>query len=81
MVASDIREQVIARLDSMSDEEVAALLRYIDAMRSTALPDDYDEANDPAIGFLSGTTDLATGTKEILRREVTSLSGWTRKKD
>jgi hypothetical protein len=68
-------------METMSDEELAALLRYAEAMQSTSLPDDYDEANDPSIGFLSGTTDLATHTKEILRREFTTLSGWTQKKD
>jgi hypothetical protein len=80
MTASDIRQQLIAKLDSLSDEEMKALLRYIEAMQSTSLPDDYDEAHDPSIGFLSGTTDLATRTKEILQNEISS-SGWTQKKD
>ena len=53
------RERLIAKLDELTDEEIAALLHYIDAMQSTSLPDDYDEANDPAIGFFSAAPDFA----------------------
>lgn len=41
--------------------------------------DEYDEANDPAIGLLYGPTDLSMRAKEILREEITSYSGWTQK--
>ncbi len=69
MAASNIREQVITRLDKMTDAQVVELLRYIEAMQSDRLPEDYDEANDPTIGILSGPTDLAERTEEILLAE------------
>ena len=67
MVVSNLREQVIARLDSLSDEEMRALLRYIEAMQRTTLPDNYNAANDPAIGFFSADSELASRTEEILQ--------------
>lgn len=39
-----VREQLIAKLDELSDEQVTAVLRYVEAMQTTALPEDYDEA-------------------------------------
>jgi hypothetical protein len=75
------REELSAKLDELTDEQIAAVLRYVEAMQSTSLPADYDEANDPSIGFLSGPTDLSERAREILRKEITPLSGWTQKKD
>jgi hypothetical protein len=49
--------------------ERVALARYVEIMNSDTLPDDYDEDNDPSVGFLSGPTDLASRAKEILRAE------------
>lgn len=66
MAVPNLREQLNARLETMSDEELAALLRYAEAMQSTSLPEDYDEANDPSIGFLSAEPDFASRTEEIL---------------
>ena len=62
-----VREQLIAKLDELSDEEVAAVLRYVEAMQTTSLPEDYDEANDPAVGFFTAEPDFASRTEEILR--------------
>ena len=62
-----LREQVVSKLDDLSDEEVVAVLHYIEAIQSVLLPDDYDETNDPAIGFFSAEPDFASRTEEILR--------------
>ncbi len=62
-----VREQLIAKLDELSDEQVASVLRYVEAMQTTSLPEDYDEANDPAIGFFSADPEFASRTEEILR--------------
>ena len=75
-----IREKIIAELDDLSGEELAWILEYVEAMKSNRLPEDYDPEHDPAIGFLSGSTDLASHTKQILRDEITSRSAWTQKK-
>jgi hypothetical protein len=80
MAALSIREQLIAELDEMSDQQIASLWSYAQVLRSETLPDDYDESHDPTIGFLSGSTDVARRTKEILREETTPRSGWTQKK-
>jgi hypothetical protein len=62
------REELSAKLDELTDEQIAAVLRYVEAMQTTALPKDYDAANDPAIGFFSADPDCASRTEEILHR-------------
>jgi|tagenome__1003787_1003787.scaffolds.fasta_scaffold14344628_1 hypothetical protein len=81
MAVPNVREQVEAKLDQLSDEELASVLHYVEAMQTTELPADYDEANDPSIGFLSGPTDHARRSRQILYDEITARSGWTQKKD
>jgi len=63
----DAREQLIAKLDDLTDAQIEALLRYVEAMQTPALPEDYDEANDPSIGFFSADPDFATRAEEILQ--------------
>lgn len=81
MDAPAIREKVNHELDTMTATELEWILKYIENMKSNRLPDDYDPDKDPAIGFLSGSTDLASNAKQILRDEITSRSGWTQKKE
>jgi len=76
-----IREKLVSKLDELTDEQVASLLHYAEIMQSATLPPDYDEEQDPSIGFISGPTDLSVRAKQILRDEITALSGWTQKKD
>jgi hypothetical protein len=85
MVAPELREKVIAVLDELTDEQVQELLhrievmRYVAAMNSTTLPENYSVENDPLVGFLSGTTDLAERVEDVLYPEtsgaVTSNEG------
>jgi len=81
MDSPNVRERLLNKLDELNDEQIGALLSYAEAIQDTFLPDDYDEADDPSIGFIYGPTDLATRAKQILREEITPLSGWTQKKD
>lgn len=69
MTTPDVREKLIKRLDKLTDEQVAELLRYVEVMQSLTLPEDYDPDHDPAIGFFSGPPALGMRTKEILRAE------------
>ena len=69
MAVPNVREQVEAKLDQLSDEELTAILHYIEAMKTTDLPADYDEANDPAIGFFEADPDFATRAEEILNAD------------
>lgn len=81
MATANMRERLVSKLDELNEEQIASLLSYVEAMQETTLPDTYDEDNDPSVGFISGPTDLATRAKQILRDEITPLSGWTQKKD
>jgi len=86
MTTASLREQLIARIDRMTDDEIRELIEQIDmvqyksVMQSDELPPDYNEENDPLIGFLSGTTDLAEHVKETLYSDIDEISGWTQKK-
>lgn len=81
MATQSIRERLIRKLFDMTDSQVASLLIYADAIQVDELPENYDEANDPAIGFIWGSTDLARRSKQILHDEITTRSGWMQKKD
>ncbi|MAS37162.1 MAG: hypothetical protein CL610_24390 [Anaerolineaceae bacterium] len=59
MDTPSLREKAKAELDDLSDEEIRWILSYIESMKSNRLPEDYNPDNDPAVGFLSGSTDLA----------------------
>ncbi len=69
------KQELIARLDELTDTEIEALLehlevlRYARVMNSMTLPDDYRIENDGTVGFLSGTTDLAEQIEDILYGE------------
>jgi len=68
-----VRESLVKRLDALTDAQVAALLQVVEAFEETnghgeALAE-YDEANDPAIGFVTGPTDFARRAEEILYGE------------
>jgi hypothetical protein len=81
MTTPDVREKLIKTIDELTDEQVEVLQSYADVLRATELPDDYNEENDPSIGFISGPTDIAAHVKQILHEEISQLSGWTQKKD
>lgn len=74
-----VREQLIERLDQLSDEQLDALLNYTDTLLSHSAPSAYDPENDPIIGLFSGSPDLSRRSKEILRTELSTKSGWTQK--
>ena len=69
MSALPIREAVVARLQELSDAEVAEVLEYIEVVQSQRITIEASEDDDPAIGFFSGPPDFAAQSKEILRRE------------
>ena len=81
MDAPTIRERLIRLiLNDLTDKQVSEVLRYSEELYSR-LPEDYDEDNDPAIGFLSGSTDLAERSKEILRKEFGVPRNQTQQED
>lgn len=79
MADTSMREQLIAKIKAMSDEQVAALLKTAEALNASELPPDYDPDNDPLVGFISGPTDLSERYKDILRDDIDLRSGWTNK--
>jgi hypothetical protein len=69
MVALPVLKQIQSKLDLLTDEQLAELLRYIEVMQSSVLPGDYDEDNDPSVGFFSASPDYAARSKEVLQTE------------
>lgn len=69
MVMLSVREEIEHRLDRLNPEQLAELLRYIEVIEPSELPEDYDEDHDPLVGFFSAEPDFATRSQEILRQE------------
>lgn len=69
MVTLTIRKQIQSKLDLLSDDQLAELLRYIEVMQSSVLPETYDEDNDPSVGFFSASPDYGSRAKEVLQAE------------
>lgn len=70
MSALPIREEVIAYLREMSDEDVAKVLAFVKEIRVEGQSDEYDDDNNPLRGFFSATPDFAETSEEILHREL-----------
>lgn len=82
MGSPTVRERLINKiLNDLDDAQVDKVLRYTETLQTFKLPAEYDEDNDPAVGFLSGPTDLAERSKEILRKEFGVRKHWTDQED
>jgi hypothetical protein len=81
MSALSARSELRARLDKLGDDEIIAVLGIVRVIQSDIefVSQEYDEANDPTIGLISGPVDLAEKSEEILRAEIDPISGWTQK--
>lgn len=68
-MAANPREELIAYLAKLSDQEVGKLLKFAQSLHDEEILDlspDYDPDNDPSVGFFSGPPDLAEKAEEIL---------------
>jgi len=66
------REQLMSQLNDLTDEQITALLRYVETLQSDSLPPDYDPDKDPVLtGELrfSGPLDLSSRAKELFKAE------------
>jgi hypothetical protein len=61
-----IREQIIARLDYLNDAQATKVLEFIEAVEEEAVEVEYDEANDPLLGFFSDPPDSVGRTGQTL---------------
>jgi hypothetical protein len=69
MTANPIREKIMAQLDDLSDEQATAVLEFIESVKDSESIVADDLENDPLVGFISGPTDMAEHTEELLKRE------------
>jgi hypothetical protein len=81
MLNNALEQEMLQVLRSLSEEQARLLVQVGKAMQpSGETRPEYDEANDPLVGFLDGpSTDLSIRAKEILREEIDPKSGWTNK--
>jgi uroporphyrinogen-III decarboxylase len=59
--------------DQLANQEIEVILVY-QTVEST---EEQPHAEDPLIGLFSGSPELATQAKEILQKEIKSISGWS----
>jgi hypothetical protein len=69
MVTDELREKIIGKLDTLTQEQAESVLRYIEVMTTYELPPDYDPDKDPIVGMFSASPHLGSKTKEILHGE------------
>jgi len=68
-----IREELVVQLDTLSDEQIAALLELVKVMRPNQPLPEYDEAHDPLLtGELtfSAAPNFAEQAEDILEKEM-----------
>jgi hypothetical protein len=70
MSALPIREEVIAYLRELSDEDVAKVLAFVKEIKVEAPAVAYDDDNNPLRGFFSAAPDFAEKSEEVLHREL-----------
>lgn len=69
MNSPSVRDEFVKKLDSLTDEQVAALLHMVEAFEAPIAAGN-GETGDPAIGFVTGPTDFGRRAEEILYGEA-----------
>lgn len=85
MTTVDIRSQIAEKLDMLSPNLLAVanelgeslLMESQQAASATTAEGAEDLEEDPLIGLIDGSPDLANNAEEILQKEIKSGSGWT----
>ena len=81
MAVSPIREEFFQVINTLSDEQVAALLHVVKAMQSSQVSEKepYDESQDLTVGLISGTTvtNIAEHAEDILYGDASIPNVWT----
>jgi hypothetical protein len=68
MTALPIRKEIEAELDALSEQQAVVVLEFIRAVKQEHPIVEAIE-DDPLVGFISGPTNMAERTEEILRSE------------
>jgi len=68
MAAQNLRELVEARLDALNDQELRAVLHYIEAMQRTSLPEITTKPMTPRLDFLPPNRTLPVVLKKFCKR-------------
>lgn len=69
MSALPIREELISTINKLSDKQMLAVLEFIKSVKLQDVETEYNEEDDPLVGFFSGPPDLAETSEEILWKE------------
>lgn len=69
MVMTDVRQKLIAKIDDLTNEQLESLLNYAESMQRGIFTDKSGAGRNALVGFISGPTDAAERTEEILWAE------------
>jgi hypothetical protein len=69
MSALPIRDKIIIELNDLSDEQAITVFEFIQSVKDVPEVTELDTEDDPLVGFISGPTDMAERTEEILKAE------------
>lgn len=71
-----VREELIVILfNELSDDEAASVLEYAKSLKTNQPGEFLIPEDDPLVGFISGPTDWAERTEDILYDDISSRSG------
>ncbi len=75
-----LSEHIAQKLQQVAKARGATLMELVEQIVEDYLArTQYDEESDPAIGLLTGPTDLADNAKTFLIHKIKNESGWTQK--
>jgi len=81
MSAQVVKDQIIEKLDKLSENQLLEVLHGVEKIHDITIPfEGYDESKDVMVtGLFEGPTDLAERVEEFLEEGFDPHSGWTQK--
>lgn len=80
MPDTDIKRQITQKVDRLPPNLLAVANDFLESLlaesqQESPTPPEVD--NDPLIGLIDGSPNLAANAEDILRKDIKSGSGWT----
>ena len=81
MTHADIKSQIAQKVDKLPPNLLAVANNFLESLlaESQQVPSviETETDEDPLIGLIDGSPNLAANAEDILREEIKSGSGWT----
>jgi hypothetical protein len=76
------KELLNQRIERMTTEQLLQMMAYADVIIQSKSSDEYKPENDAFLeGIIEGHADISIQAKSILREEISTTNGWTKKEN